>query len=186
MILLNLRMHWAGVDHWNASRSPLGPHSNNAPTGITMRWYKMTKLLIKSTPANQSMADGNVLWKVPTRDKLKPMKLPARLLLAALTLGVGALSPIAPTEASLPKSHASNCCASMNAGGCHSCLKTMGETTSASSCCAAQSVCCAFYFTRAIPFSADMRLLGVVGVSDECAKTRTQRPSVPPPRGVFS
>src|SRR6185312_6726070 len=114
------------------------------------------------------------------------MKLPARLLLAALTLGVGALSPIVSAEASLPDSHASNCCVSENTDKCHSCIATMGDTTSAlaSSCCAAQSGCCALYFTRSTPFSISMQLLGVIGINDECATTRTQRPLIPPPRGV--
>jgi hypothetical protein len=130
----------------------------------------------------------NILWKVLTGDKLRAMKLPARLLLAALTLSVGALSPIVPAEVSLPNSHASNCCVSQNADRCHSCLTTMGDTTSAlaSSCCAAQSGCCALYFTRSTPFSTSMQLLGVIGINDEGATTRTQRPLVPPPRGAFS
>ena len=130
----------------------------------------------------------NFLWKVLAGDKLKPMKLPARLLLAALTLSIGALSPIVSPQNFLQNSDSSNCCASMSAGTCHRCPGTMGETTSAfaSSCCVTQSACCALYLTKTTPFSTSMDLLCVVGVTDEHVTTRTQRPPVPPPRGVIS
>jgi hypothetical protein len=36
------------------------------------------------------------------------------------------------------------------------------------------------------PFSTSMQLLGVIGINDERATTRTQRPLIPPPRGSFS
>jgi hypothetical protein len=130
----------------------------------------------------------NILWKVPTSDKLELMKLPARLLLAALTLGVGALSPVVPVEASLPKSQTSGCCASQEMGRCNSCPMTMGDAPSglASSCCSIQPTCCTLYFARATPFSTSMRVLGTIGVSDQCATARAERPPVPPPRVEFS
>ena len=130
----------------------------------------------------------NFLWKVLAGDKLKPMKLPARLLLAALTLSIGALSPIVPPQVSFPKSEASDCCAIMNAGACHRCPGTMSDATSASasSCCTTQSECLALYFSKTTTFSRSMHLLGVVNVSDDHVTIRTHRPSVPPPRGMFS
>jgi hypothetical protein len=139
-------------------------------------------------PPSQSMAIENVLWKVPTGDKLQPMNLPARLLLAALTLGVGALSPIVPPQIYLADSPTSDRCASLNTGRCHSCPMTTGQTTSAfaSSCCATQTGCCALYLTRGTTFSVGVHLIGTVGVNDERVTTRTQRPPVPPPRGAFS
>jgi hypothetical protein len=116
------------------------------------------------------------------------MKLPARLLLAALILSVGALSPIVPAEVSLPNSDTLNCCAIQNTGACHGCPATMGQTSSAfaPSCCATQATCLALYFSKATSFFTSMHLLGVIGVSDERATTRTQRPLIPPPRDVFS
>ena len=128
----------------------------------------------------------NFLWKVLAGDKLKPMKLPARLLLAGLTLSIGALSPMVPPQMSFPKSVASDCCAIMNPGACHRCPGTMSDTTSASSCCTTQSACLALYFSKATAFSTSMHLLGVVNVSDEPVTTRIHRPPVPPPRGEFS
>jgi len=130
----------------------------------------------------------NILWKVLRSDKLQPMKLPARLLLAGLTLGVSVLSPIAPAEVPTPDSHISNCCASQSMDKCHSCLVAMGETTpaSASSCCTTQTTCLALYFSKATPFSTSMHLLGVIRVGDERATARTQRPLIPPPRGGLS
>jgi hypothetical protein len=64
----------------------------------------------------------------------------------------------------------------------------MSETTSgfASSCCTTQSACLALYFSKATPFSTSVHLLGLIGVSDERATTRAERPPVPPPRGVIS
>jgi hypothetical protein len=111
------------------------------------------------------------------------MKLPARLLLAALLLSVGSLTPIVPGETILAISRTSNCCASQNTGMCHSCPATMGF---ASSCCASQSACLALYLSKATPFSASVHPLGVIGVSDERATKRAERPPVPPPRSVFS
>jgi hypothetical protein len=134
------------------------------------------------------MRTENLFWKIPIADKLPAMKLPTRLLLAALVLSIGSLTPIVPGETSLAILHTSNCCASMKMVGCHRCPATMGETTSgfASSCCVSQSACLALYFSKATPFSASVHLLGVIGVSDERATTRIERPPVPPPRSVFS
>jgi hypothetical protein len=130
----------------------------------------------------------NLLWKLLTSDRLKPMILPARLLLAALALSIGCLTPIVSPQTTLTNSRTSDRCASVNTGRCHSCPMTTGETSSAfgSSCCATQSGCCALYLTRATTFSAGVQLIGTVGVNDERATTRTQRPPVPPPRGAFS
>src|SRR5205814_2624024 len=116
------------------------------------------------------------------------MKLPARLLLAALTLSLGALSPIVPPQVAYQNSEASDCCAIMNAGACHRCPGTMSSATSASasSCCPTQSAYLALYFSKATAFSTSMHLLGVLNVSEEHVTTRTQRPLVPPPRSLFS
>ncbi len=117
------------------------------------------------------------------------MKLPARLFLAVLTLSIGTLTPIVPPPISLADSNVSDCCVKMDAGRCHSCptnddrddfnfwvvmlrdpvgmLRTV------------------FYESDAILFTS-MQLIGTVGVNDERATTRTQRPPVPPPRGAFS
>jgi hypothetical protein len=120
--------------------------------------------------------------------KVRAMKLPTRLLWAALTLSVGALSPIVPVEASLPKSQISNCCAGQNVGRCTGCPMNAGETPSsfASSCCSAQSTCCSLYFVRSTPFFVSMRMSGTIGFSNERATARAERPPVPPPRGWFS
>ena len=135
-----------------------------------------------------STGDRKSLWKVPTGDKLRGMKLPARLLLVALTLSVGALLPIVPAEVSLPKSQTPSCCPAEEVARCNSCPTTMGQTPSsfASSCCSTQSTCCALYFVRATPFSVSMRVLGTIGFSDERVTARAERPPVPPPRGQFS
>jgi hypothetical protein len=129
----------------------------------------------------------NLLSKIPIADKLHTMKLPARFLLAVLTLSIGFLTPVASPQTIFTNSETSNCCAIMNTGVCHSCPAAAAESTSApgAPCCATQSGCFALYFTRTKTFSASVHLLGVIRVSDEPAITRTQRPPVPPPRGVF-
>ena len=130
----------------------------------------------------------NFLWKALGSDKLRAMKLPARLLLAVLTLSIGFLTPIVSPQTGLTNPQTSDRCASVNTGRCHGCPTSMGESTSAfgSSCCTTQSGCCALYFTRATPFSSRMQLIGRVGVRDELGTTRVERPPVPPPRSLFS
>ena len=126
----------------------------------------------------------NLFWKAPRSDKLRAMKLPARLLLAVLTLSIGFLAPIVSPQTTLTNPQTSDRCASINMGRCHACPTSMGESTSAfgSSCCGTQSACCALYFTRATQFSSRMQLIGRVGVRDEVVTTRVERPPVPPPR----
>jgi hypothetical protein len=151
-------------------------------------------MLITTTHENnpaQIFIDGGSrisFWKIAVGDRLLPMKLPARLLLAALTLSIGFLAPMPPREVSLAIVHNSNCCADMNTGGCHSCPTNTGETNSglASTCCTSQSGCCSLYFTKATSFLTAMQLIVVIGINDEHATVRTQRPRVPPPRGVFA
>src|SRR4029450_12276893 len=115
------------------------------------------------------------------------MKLPARLLLAMLTLSIGSLTPIGSPQTALTNSQTSDRCVMTNTRTCHSCPTSMGGTsTSGSSCCVTQLGCCTLYLTRATPFLADIPLIGTVNLDDERAMARTQRPSVPPPRGAFS
>ncbi|MFZ0916043.1 MAG: hypothetical protein WAN04_04045 [Candidatus Udaeobacter sp.] len=116
------------------------------------------------------------------------MKLPARLLLAALLLSIGSLTPMEPGKTFLAISQTSNCCAGMHTSGCHGCLTSTGETSSGfgSSCCGMGSACFALYFTKVASFFAQIHLIGTIGVSDEHGTTLTQRPAVPPPRSVIS
>src|SRR5581483_94191 len=117
------------------------------------------------------------------------MKLPARLLLAVLTLSVGAFSPVVPSQVALPNSESSACCPMVvNTGACHGCPMPVGQTTSASgtSCCVTQSGCCALLLTKSPAFSARIQFLGVIGEKKERATARNQRPPVPPPRDLFS
>jgi hypothetical protein len=75
----------------------------------------------------------------------------------------------------------------MDMQDCHGCLSHTGTSSAlGSTCCANQSVCCSLYFTKATSFLTAMQLIGGVGISDERATVRAQRPAVPPPRGVFA
>jgi hypothetical protein len=145
-------------------------------------------IFLKSMPLNLSGQIENILWKILTGDKLQQMKLPARLLLAALALSIGCLTQAVPPQTTLTNSQTSDRCASVNTGRCHSCPMTMGETTSASAsaCCATQSACCALYLTRGTPFITGMHLIGTVGIRDERVMMRAERPPVPPPRALLS
>ena len=124
------------------------------------------------------------LWKILVGDKLYPMKLAARVLLTALTISIGSLTPILPRETSLAISHKASCCVDMNTGGCHGCLTNTGETNSGlgSTCCTAQSVCLLVYLTSATSFVTEVQMIGTLGVISERATARGQRPPVPPPR----
>ena len=114
------------------------------------------------------------------------MKLPARLLLALLVVGIGLFTVMPPGKASLVVPQTS-CCKDMDMQGCHGCLSHTGTSSPlGSTCCANQSVCCSLYFTKATSFLTAMQLIGRVGISDERAIVRAQRPAVPPPRGVFA
>ena len=146
------------------------------------------RIFDKSLPSICQCGIENLLWKALRSDKLRAMKLPARLLLAVLTLSIGFLTPIVSPQTTLTNSQTSDRCASVNTGRCHGCPTSMGESTSAfgSSCCTTQSGCCALYFTRATPFSSRMQLIGRVGVRDEVVTTRVERPPFPPPRTLFS
>ena len=148
----------------------------------------LTKRFDSSMGLSLSTGDRKSLWKGLAGDKLQGMKLPARLLLVALTLSVGALSPIVPAEVSFPKSQTSGCCPAEEVATCNSCPTAMGQTPSsfASSCCSTQSTCCSLYFVRTTPFSVSMRVTGAVSFSDERATARAERPPVPPPRSQFS
>jgi hypothetical protein len=103
-------------------------------------------------------------------------------------LSIGSLTPVLSREMSLSTSHETNCCADINTGRCHSCPTNTGETNRGfgSTCCGTQSMCCALYFTKARAFVTPMQLIGTVGVSDEHASARAQRPPVPPPRSLIS
>jgi hypothetical protein len=129
-----------------------------------------------------------IFWKILVGDKLWPVKLAPRLLMAALVLSIGSLTPVLSRETSLSTPHETNCCADINTGRCHSCSTNAGETNPGlgSTCCAAQSVCCALYFTKAKAFVTPMQLIGTVGISDERPSARAQRPPVPPPRSAIS
>ena len=71
--------------------------------------------------------------------------------------------------------------------GCHGCLSYTGTSSAlGSTCCVNQSVCCSLYFTMATPFLTAMQPIGGVGISNEHATVRVQRPPVPPPRGLFA
>jgi hypothetical protein len=126
--------------------------------------------------------------KILVGDKLCPMKLPARLLMAALVLSIGSLTPVLSREMSLSTPHETNCCADINTGRCPSCPTNIGETNTGfgSACCTTQSVCCALYFTKAKVFVTPTQVIGTVGVNAERASARAQRPPVPPPRSVIS
>jgi hypothetical protein len=154
---------------------------------IFLVFQNLKEFLQKSAGESQPQIK-NLLWKVPASDKLPAMKLPARLLLAALALSISFLTPIGSPQTTLANPQASDRCASVNTGRCHSCPRSMGESSSAfgSSCCATQSGCCALYFMRATSFSSRMQLIGTVGVCDEAVTTRVERPPVPPPRTLFS
>lgn len=122
------------------------------------------------------------------RDKIYPMKLPARLLLAALTISIGFFTPIFPGKTSPAISHKINCCADMSVDGCQSCPMNTGATNSGSgsTCCAMQSVCLLLYFTSPTSLVTAMQMISTIGVINECATARAQRPPVPPPRILFS
>src|SRR4029450_3011787 len=115
------------------------------------------------------------------------MKLPARLLLAVLTLSIGSLTPIGSPQRALTNSQTSDRCVMTNTRTCHSCPTSMdGTPTPGSSCCMTQLGCCALYLTRTTPVLADIPLIGTVNLDDERAMARTQRPLIPPPRGGLS
>ena len=140
-------------------------------------------------PQNPSMADRELLLgRILTDDKLQRMKVTVRLLLAALILSIGSLTPLELLEPSLAISQTPNCCAGMHTGGCHGCLTNTGETNSGfgSTCCGIGSACFALYFTKVPPFFARIHPIGTVGIGDEHATMLTQRPAVPPPRTVIS
>jgi hypothetical protein len=126
--------------------------------------------------------------KVLVGGKLCPMKLAARLLMAALVLSIGSLTPVLSREMYLSTPHETNCCAEINTGRCHSCPTNAGERNPGlgSTCCTTQSVCCALYFAKAKVFVTPIQLIGRVGVNAEHASARPQRPPVPPPRDVIS
>jgi hypothetical protein len=129
----------------------------------------------------------NLLWKIAPGDRLWAMKLPARLLLVVLVAGIGLFTVMPPGKVLLAVPQTS-CCRNMDMQGCHGCLSHTTGSSSAleSTCCGTQSGCCSLYFTRATPFLTGMQLIVVIGINDEHATVRAQRPLVPPPRGVFA
>ena len=156
---------------------------------IFLVFQNLKEFLTNSISAESSHGRiENLLWKIPTGDKLHVMKLPARLFLAVLMVSIGSFTPFMSAGTLPTDSRSSNCCASMNTDACHRCPTTMEVTTSTvgSSCCATQSSCCTLYFTRATPFFTSMHLIATVGVGDERGTTRAERPPVPPPRTRFS
>jgi hypothetical protein len=135
----------------------------------------------------KARADRESLWKIAGGDKLSRMKLPARLLPALLVVGIGLFTVMPPGKVS-PVVPQTSCYRNMDMQGCEGCLSHTTGTSSGlgSTCCGTQSGCCSLYFTRATLFLTRMQLIGAVGIRDEHATVRAQRPPVPPPRGVFA
>ena len=181
----------------------MGSPTMTIPVGIKTRPERLrrrfpvrthlTNLLITTTIENNPapiFIDGGSrisLCGIAVADRLSPMKLPARLLLALLVVGIGLFTVMPPGKVSLVVPQTS-CYRNMDMQRCHGCLSHTTGTSSGlgSTCCAAQSGCCSLYFTRVTPFLTEMQLIGGVGISDEHATLRAQRPPVPPPRSVIS
>ena len=114
------------------------------------------------------------------------MSLPARLLLAVLTVSLASLTPVLPGE-SAPTLQQKTCCADMNMDAGLRCPINPGETTSSSAaCCTGPAVCLLLYFGNANAFAADAEVSGTISVNDDRVTARSQRPPVPPPRAEFS
>jgi len=114
------------------------------------------------------------------------MKLPARLLLAALALSLASLTPVLPGESVLPVQH-KTCCADMNMDAGVRCpINPSGTTSSSAACCVGPSVCLLLYFGNANAFAAGTEMSGTISVNDDPVTARSQRPPVPPPRLAVS
>jgi len=122
-------------------------------------------------------------------DNLPVMRIPARLLLAVVVLGIGSLAPVLPDQAAPVVQQKSHCCADMNidASGSHSCPLNRGANNSGcGSTCTTPAVCLLLYFGSVNAFIANTHLIGTISVSNASLFSRSQRPPVPPPRSVVS
>jgi hypothetical protein len=111
----------------------------------------------------------------------------ARLLFALLAINLAALTPVVPDQSVpvVPQKH--SCCADMNVkGGVHCPINSGSTTPSTTACCSGPAACLFLYFGNTNPFSAQTRLIGHIPLHNVLVTSRSQRPLVPPPRGMIS
>jgi hypothetical protein len=123
----------------------------------------------------------NLVLKSVVRDKIRAMKLPARLLLAILTLSLASLTPVLPGEPIPPLQQKTSCCADMNMDGGVRCPINPGGTSTAT-CCTAPAVCLLLYFSGSNDFIPGVHSAGLRDSLNHRVTTRSYRPPVPPPR----
>lgn len=122
-------------------------------------------------------------------DKMYSMKLPARVVLCALTISIGLLSPIMPSEMPGVVSDQTDRCAYQVTSS--QCCRSESQPTASSSatrsnCCSGQ-VCCVVLYVVSAAYLLDPMLAGErIGEIAQHASERIQRPPVPPPRVEFS
>jgi len=115
------------------------------------------------------------------------MKLPARLLLAVLTVSLASLTPVLPGEPIPPLQQKTSCCADMNMDAGLRCPINPGGTSSSSAtCCTAPAVCLLIYLSTANAFAAQSQMNGTISTNNDRVSARSQRPLVPPPRTAVS
>src|SRR6184192_3262922 len=86
--------------------------------------------------------------------KLRPMNLPARLLLAVFAVSLASLTPVLPSQSFPPPQHKA-CCADMNTDPGVRCPFNPGGTSSSSAaCCTGPAICLLLYFGNANTFAA--------------------------------
>ena len=127
----------------------------------------------------------NILCGTGLCDKLRSMAVLTRLFICALTLVVATLAPTVPDQISTAKRHHLDCCAWVNMNGCSGSPTNAGgaNSSSASTCCNAQSGCVTLYFASATPpFVRETGTGMAIGAADQRVTSRFQRPEVPPPR----
>jgi hypothetical protein len=123
------------------------------------------------------------------RDKMYLMKLPARVVLSAVIISVGLLSPIMPSEMPGAVSQQADRCAYQVTSS--QCCRSQSQPAASSSamrsnCCSGQ-VCCVVLYVVSAACLLDPILAGErIGEITQHASARTQRPPVPPPRVEFS
>jgi len=117
------------------------------------------------------------------------MKLRARVVLSALTISIGLLSPIMPSEMPGAASRQADRCAYQVTSS--QCCRSQSQPAASSSamrsnCCSGQ-VCCVVLYVVSAVYLLDPILAGErIGEIAQRASARTQRPPVPPPRVEFS